>query len=45
MTFINQIHWRSLKAHQKLDLTIIDELEFDRGSYYSLAFLIQTNSN
>lgn len=38
VTFINQINQRSLKAHQKLNLEIIDEFEFNDGSYYSLAF-------
>ena len=39
ITFINQINQRSLKAHQKLNLKIIDEFEFDRNKYYTLAFL------
>ena len=38
ITFINQINQRSLKAHQKLNLTTIDEFEFNNGLYYSLAF-------
>ena len=42
-TFINQINQRSLKAHQKLDLTMIDEFEFNDSSYYSLAFPTQIN--
>jgi len=42
-TFINQINQRSLKAHQKLDLTVIDEFEFNNNSYYSLAFPTQVS--
>ena len=38
ITFINQINQRSLKAHQKLNLKIIDEFEFNQNKYYSLAF-------
>lgn len=38
ITFINRLNQRSLKAHQKLNLEIIDEFEFNQGSYYSLAF-------
>jgi hypothetical protein len=41
ITFINQINQRSLKAHQKLDLEIIDEFQFNDSSYYSLAFPTQ----
>jgi len=40
-TFINKVNQRSLKAHQKLDLTIIDEFEFNDNFYYSLAFPTQ----
>ncbi|MEO1341943.1 MAG: GNAT family acetyltransferase [Cyanobacteria bacterium J06635_13] len=43
ITFINQINQRSLKAHQKLNLEIIDEFEFNQGSYYSLAFATQVD--
>ena len=39
ITFINQINQRSLKAHQKLNLKIIDEFEFKQNKYYTLAFL------
>jgi hypothetical protein len=38
ITFINQINQRSLKAHRKLDLEIIDEFRFNDCAYYSLAF-------
>lgn len=38
VTFINQINQRSLNAHKKLNLEIIDEFEFNHSSYYSLAF-------
>jgi hypothetical protein len=38
VTFINQINQRSLKAHRKLKLEIIDEFQFNDAAYYSLAF-------
>ncbi|NJL52977.1 MAG: hypothetical protein HC930_13640 [Hydrococcus sp. SU_1_0] len=44
ITFINRLNQRSLKAHQKLNLEIIDEFEFNQGSYYSLAFPTKVDS-
>jgi hypothetical protein len=41
ITFINQINQRSLKAHRKLNLEIIDEFQFNDSLYYSLAFPTQ----
>jgi hypothetical protein len=41
ITFINQINQRSLNAHIKLNLEIIDEFQFNDSSYYSLAFPTQ----
>jgi hypothetical protein len=42
LTFINQANPRSLVAHQrKLDLEIIDEFEFNRNFYSTLAFSTQ----
>ena len=38
LIFINQINLRSLAAHQKLHLKIIDEFQFNNNSYYTLAF-------
>ncbi len=39
VTFINKINPRSVAAHtRKLDLTIVDEFEFNHNSYYGLAF-------
>ncbi len=39
ITFINKLNQRSLAAHtRKLDLEIIDEFEFNRNSFYTLAF-------
>jgi hypothetical protein len=39
LTFINKLNQRSLAAHtRKLNLEIIDEFEFDRHSFYTLAF-------
>jgi len=43
ITFINRLNQRSLKAHQKLNLIIIDEFEFSNGSYCSLAFPTQVD--
>lgn len=44
ITFINQINQRSLKAHQKLNLKIVDEFGFNQNKYYSLAFLTKVES-
>ena len=38
LTFINQTNPRSLSAHKKLNLEIVDEFEFNHNSYYTLAF-------
>jgi hypothetical protein len=39
VTFINKLNQRSFAAHtRKLDLEIIDEFEFNRNSFYTLAF-------
>lgn len=38
ITFINKRNGRSLAAHQKLDLTIIDEFEFIDNQFCLLAF-------
>jgi hypothetical protein len=39
VTFINKINPRSVAAHtRKLNLTIVDEFEFNGNSYYGLAF-------
>ena len=43
ITFINKINERSLKAHIKIGLEIIDEFEFDNSSYYTLAFETKYN--
>jgi hypothetical protein len=41
ITFINQINQRSLNAHIKLNLEIIDEFQFNDSLYYGLAFPTQ----
>jgi hypothetical protein len=39
VTFINKINPRSVAAHTRtLDLTIVDEFEFNHNAYYGLAF-------
>jgi hypothetical protein len=38
LTFINKVNARSLAAHKKLPLAIIDEFEFNSNSYYIGAF-------
>lgn len=38
ITFINQINPRSHAAHQKLELDIIKEFEFNNNMYYELAY-------
>jgi hypothetical protein len=43
VTFINQLNQRSLKAHRKLNLEIIDEFQFNDCEYYSLAFPTTVN--
>jgi hypothetical protein len=46
VTFINKINERSFAAHtRKLNLDIIDEFEFNGGSFYTLAFLTATSLN
>jgi hypothetical protein len=42
VTFINKVNLRSVAAHtRKLDLTIVDEFEFNGNFYYGLAFLTE----
>jgi hypothetical protein len=41
VTFINKVNSRSISAHKKLPLAIIDEFEFNSNSYYLLAFATQ----
>ena len=43
ITFINKLNQRSLKAHIKLGLEIIDQFEFNNSSYYTLAFETKYN--
>ena len=38
VTFINKLNARSIAAHQKLPLEVIDEFEFNNNSFYGLAF-------
>jgi hypothetical protein len=43
VTLINKINPRSVAAHtRKLDLTIVDEFEFNGNFYYGLAFPTKT---
>jgi hypothetical protein len=44
VTFINKLNQRSFAAHtRKLGLEIIDEFEFNRNSFYTLAFSTMKN--
>lgn len=38
VTFINQANGRSLRAHEKLGLTILAPFDFNRNHYYTLAY-------
>jgi hypothetical protein len=43
VTFINKLNARSIAAHRKLPLAVIDEFEFNDNSFYGLAFSTQQN--
>jgi hypothetical protein len=43
VTFINKLNARSIAAHRKLPLAVIDEFEFNNNSFYGLAFSTQQN--